>query len=118
MIAFAGNSILCRIALTHTGIDAARFTSIRLVSGAAVLWAVTIFFRPDRQGAFSWFLAVALFIYSAGFSFAYMSLTAATGVLLLFGAVQMTMIGCSLGMQLRRGRLLLAWVMPLSIHSS
>lgn len=55
MIAFAGNSILCRIALKDTGIDAASFTSIRLASGAAVLWAITIFFRRDRQRRDNWF---------------------------------------------------------------
>lgn len=93
MIAFAGNSILCRIALKHTGIDAASFTSIRLVSGAAVLWAITIFFRSDRTGRGNWVSAFALFAYAASFSFAYISLTAATGALLLFGAVQATMIG-------------------------
>lgn len=93
MIAFAGNSLLCRIALTQTGIDAASFTSIRLVSGAAVLWAIAVLFRGDRSGRGSWLSAFALFAYAAGFSFAYISLTAATGALLLFGSVQATMIG-------------------------
>ena len=93
MIAFAGNSILCRIALKHTGIDAASFTSIRLVSGAAVLWVIAFFFRSDRTGRGNWVSAFALFAYAASFSFAYISLTAATGALLLFGAVQATMIG-------------------------
>ena len=50
MIAFAGNSILCRMALNDTGIDAASFTSIRLVSGAAMLLAITLFFCRDRKG--------------------------------------------------------------------
>jgi hypothetical protein len=50
MIAFAGNSVLCRIALKHTSIDAASFTSIRLVSGAVVLWAIAGFFRRDSRG--------------------------------------------------------------------
>lgn len=93
MIAFAGNSILCRIALKHTGIDAASFTSIRLVSGALVLWLVTCCFRRVHAGKGNWLSAFMLFAYAAGFSFAYMSLTAATGALLLFGAVQATMIG-------------------------
>lgn len=108
MIAFAGNSILCRIALKDTGIDAASFTSIRLVSGAAVLWAVTIFFRRDQTGRGNWFSALALFVYAAGFSFAYLSLTAATGALLLFGAVQVTMIGYGLwaGERMRKQQLL------------
>ncbi len=93
MIAFAGNSVLCRIALKHTGIDAASFTSIRLVSGAVVLWAIASFFRSSSTGRGSWLSAFALFAYAAGFSFAYISLTAATGALILFGAVQATMIG-------------------------
>lgn len=93
MTAFAGNSILCRLALKHTSIDAASFTSIRLVSGAAVLWAITLLMRKDRSGKGNWLSAFALFAYAAGFSFAYLSLTAATGALLLFGAVQATMIG-------------------------
>lgn len=93
MIAFAGNSVLCRIALKHTSIDAASFTSMRLVSGAAVLWAITNFFRGNCTGRGNWISAFALFAYAAGFSFAYTSLTAATGALLLFGAVQATMIG-------------------------
>jgi drug/metabolite transporter (DMT)-like permease len=93
MIAFAGNSVLCRIALRHTGIDAASFTSIRLASGALALWLVTCFFRRSHAGKGNWLSAFMLFAYAAGFSFAYMSLTAATGALLLFGAVQATMIG-------------------------
>jgi drug/metabolite transporter (DMT)-like permease len=96
MLAFAGNSILCRIALKETGIDAASFTSIRLASGAAVLWAITMFLGRDRQGSGNWLSALALFAYAAGFSFAYISLTAATGALMLFGAVQVTMIGYGL----------------------
>ncbi len=93
MIAFAGNSILCRIALKETGIDAASFTSIRLISGALVLWAITALLCRDRAGRGNWLSAFALFAYAAAFSFAYISLTAATGALLLFGAVQATMIG-------------------------
>lgn len=93
MIAFAGNSVLCRIALKQTRIDAANFTAIRLVSGAAVLWAIARLLRSGTTGRGNWISAFALFAYAAGFSFAYLSLTAATGALLLFGAVQATMIG-------------------------
>lgn len=96
MLAFAGNSILCRIALKETGIDAASFTTIRLASGAVVLWAITMFLGRDRQGSGNWLSALALFAYAAGFSFAYISLTAATGALMLFAAVQVTMIGYGL----------------------
>lgn len=93
MTAFAGNSVLCRIALRHTGIDAASFTSIRLVSGAFVLWGMARLFRGSAPGKGNWLSAFALFAYAAGFSFAYISLPAATGALILFGAVQTTMIG-------------------------
>jgi EamA-like transporter family. len=92
MLAFAGNSVLCRIALRETGIDAASFTTIRLASGAVVLWLIVRFFRRARAGGGSWLSALMLFAYAAGFSFAYLSLTTATGALLLFGAVQATMI--------------------------
>ena len=93
MIAFAGNSLLCRLALRHTGIDAASFTSIRLLSGAMVLWLIMRVRGGTPFSAGSWRSALALFAYAAGFSYAYISLPAATGALLLFGAVQATMIG-------------------------
>ena len=93
MVAFAGNSLLCRVALRHTSIDAASFTTIRLISGAAMLWLVVRIRRGTYAGRGNWLSASALFVYAAGFSFAYMSLPAATGALLLFGAVQATMIG-------------------------
>jgi drug/metabolite transporter (DMT)-like permease len=102
MLAFAGNSLLCRMALKHTAIDPASFTSIRIVSGAAVLWLIARA-RPGpavsagRGGPVgNWVSAFALFVYAAAFSFSYLSLTAATGALLLFGAVQATMIGYGL----------------------
>lgn len=93
MIAFACNSLLCRLALKHTTIDAASFTTIRLVSGAAMLWLVALARRGPGNGSGNWPSALALFVYAAGFSFAYVSLPASTGALLLFGAVQATMIG-------------------------
>jgi drug/metabolite transporter (DMT)-like permease len=96
MIAFAGNSLLCRIALRQSGIDAASFTSIRLVSGALVLVVLARLLRPSAGGSGNWPSALALFAYAACFSFAYVSLTAGTGALLLFGAVQATMIGYGL----------------------
>ena len=98
MLAFAGNSLLCRLALKSTSIDPASFTAIRLVSGALVL-ALISRLRGGRlvgAGAGSWRSALALFAYVAGFSYAYVSLSAATGALLLFGAVQATMIGYGL----------------------
>ena len=93
MIAFAGNSLLCRAALKHTSIDAASFTTIRLISGAVMLWLLVQTSGRTRSGGGNWLSALALFVYAAGFSFAYVSLSAATGALLLFGAVQATMIG-------------------------
>lgn len=92
MIAFAANSLLCRLALKDTSIDAASFATMRILSGALMLWLV-MYSRvssPGRHG--TWRGAVALFIYVAAFSFAYLSLSAGTGALLLFGAVQVTMI--------------------------
>lgn len=93
MTAFAGNSLLCRAALRDTDIDAATFTSVRLVSGALMLWlllSVRGNRAPMKQG--SWGSALALFAYAAAFSYAYGGLSAAMGALLLFGAVQATMI--------------------------
>jgi len=93
MIAFAGNSLLCRQALKHTAIDPASFTAIRLISGALVLWVIVRLRHATPAGKGSWPSAFALFVYAAGFSFAYVSLPAGSGALLLFGAVQATMIG-------------------------
>lgn len=93
MIAFAANSLLCRAALQHGSIDAAGFTTIRLASGALMLWLVVRLRGGTHTGRGNWQSALALFVYAAGFSFAYGSLPAATGALLLFGAVQATMIG-------------------------
>ena len=93
MIAFAGNSLLCRLALNQTNIDAASFTAIRLISGAIMLWLVVQMRSGTQSGRGNWLSAFALFSYAAGFSFAYVSLPTATGALLLFGAVQATMIG-------------------------
>lgn len=93
MVAFASNSLLCRVAFKHTSIDAASFTTIRLISGAVMLWLIVRMRRGTYAGVGNWLSAFALFAYAAGFSFAYVSLPAATGALLLFGAVQTTMIG-------------------------
>ncbi len=92
MIAFAGNSLLCRAALKHTGIDAASFTFIRIFSGAVALWLIMKVRNRAWKTAGNWPSALALFAYAAAFSFAYNSLSAGTGALLLFGAVQATMI--------------------------
>ncbi len=105
MLAFAGNSLLCRMALKHTGIDAASFTTVRLLAGALMLALVVRCRRNSSVGGGNWPSALALFAYAAGFSFAYVSLSAATGALLLFGAVQATMIAYGVW----RGERLLRW---------
>jgi drug/metabolite transporter (DMT)-like permease len=116
MIAFASNSLLCRAALKQTNIDAASFTFIRIFSGATALWLIMqsrrvlmvertasplverssdsspVTRHSSLQQAGNWMSALALFVYAAAFSFAYVDLSAGTGALLLFGAVQATMI--------------------------
>ncbi len=105
MIAFAGNSLLCRAALERTDIDAATFTLVRIVSGAIMLGLlVRLRSAPRAPPAAGWFPALALFGYAATFSYAYLGLTAATGALILFGAVQATMIGHAVRAGERFGR--------------
>lgn len=103
MLAFAGNSLLCRLALRDTTIDAATFTSIRLVSGALILAVILRAKGARPMASGSWRAAFCLFAYAAAFSFAYRQLTAATGALLLFGAVQTAMLawGLATGERLR-----------------
>jgi drug/metabolite transporter (DMT)-like permease len=96
MLAFASNSLLCRMALRQQHVDPATFTTIRLASGAIVLWVVVKLRRSGTDGEGNWPSAAALLVYAAAFSFAYVQLSAATGALLLFGAVQATMIGYGL----------------------
>ncbi|MFL6515620.1 MAG: DMT family transporter [Chthoniobacterales bacterium] len=92
MIAFAANSLLCRAALRRLTIDAASFSSIRIVSGAVALCLILSIRNRHSSLTGSWLSAAALFAYVALFSFAYNTLPAATGALLLFAAVQATMI--------------------------
>lgn len=91
LIAFAANSLLCRLALAPRELDAASFTAIRLASGALVLAALAA--RRPRGPGGTWGSATALFAYAAPFSYAYLELGAGIGALVLFGAVQTTMIG-------------------------
>ena len=98
LLAFAGNSLLCRLALRDGGMDATTFTAIRLASGALVLALLAALHeratgKRARGVSGDWTSAIALFAYAAAFSFAYLGLGAATGALLLFGAVQLTMLG-------------------------
>jgi drug/metabolite transporter (DMT)-like permease len=96
MLAFAGNSVLCRLALVNTGIDAASFTVLRIVSGAIVLWLLVGLRKRARPASGNWAGALALTIYAAAFSFAYIQLDTGTGALLLFGAVQLSMLAFGL----------------------
>lgn len=92
MLAFAANSVLCRIALKETGIDAASFTAVRLAAGALALWLIVALRNGASIQDGNWTSALALFAYAAPFSFAYVSLSAGAGALLLFGAVQASMV--------------------------
>ena len=94
MIAFASNSLLNRLALGQNTIDAASYTTIRLISGAVMLFVIAALQRKSEQPILrgSWISAAFLFLYAITFSFAYLSLTAGTGALILFGSVQVTMI--------------------------
>lgn len=98
LLAFAANSVLCRLALIDKSIDPISFTGIRLMSGALVLGLLlkVVVSAENRIGRKSWSAAFMLFIYAACFSFAYISLDTATGALILFGAVQFSMILTSL----------------------
>ncbi|HZD52740.1 MAG TPA: DMT family transporter [Woeseiaceae bacterium] len=98
MIAFAGNSILCRLALKQQAIDPASFTAIRLIAGALTLVLIVqlVHRRERNRSGGGWLSALALFLYAVFFSFAYVDLDAASGALILFGFVQATMIGAAL----------------------
>lgn len=103
LIAFAGNSVLCRLALSPVDndtlmIDANSFTLIRLLSGIATLALILVVSQRKNKisSKGSWTGGIALFIYAAGFSYAYITLDTGTGALVLFGAVQLTLIGISL----------------------
>lgn len=94
LIAFAANSVLARLALGNNMIDASGFTSIRLLTGAIVLFTIIQFRKNKTKSSTkgSWFSGFMLFIYAIAFSYAYLSLDTGTGALILFGAVQITMI--------------------------
>jgi drug/metabolite transporter (DMT)-like permease len=92
LVAFAANSILCRLAFERTAIDPASFTSIRLLSGALTLGLIVALRSPARAIGGNWRSATSLFVYAAAFSFAYVTLPTGIGALLLFAAVQATMI--------------------------
>ena len=98
LTAFAANSVLCRLALGTQTIDASSFAVVRLVAGALTLWVLLLLLKKGRYTSSrgSWAATVMLFLYAITFSLAYISLDTATGALILFGAVQITMILSSL----------------------
>lgn len=110
LIAFAGNSVLCRLALNENIIDAASFTSIRLFSGAIFL--LVLVFATTKQGLDlkkkNWPSAFYLFLYASAFSFAYITLDTGAGALILFGVVQVTMI--CVGILKGKKLLLVEWI--------
>jgi drug/metabolite transporter (DMT)-like permease len=99
LLAFAANSVLCRLALGENAIDPSSFTIIRLISGIIILMAVMQLTGKSNkiksQSKGSWLAGGMLFIYAIAFSFGYVSLDTGTGALILFGAVQITMIMAS-----------------------
>lgn len=94
LIAFAGNSVLCRLALSGQSIDPSSFTMIRLLSGVVMLWPLMRLSQAKTVSASngSWFAASMLFVYALLFSYAYVSIDTATGALVLFGSVQLTLV--------------------------
>jgi drug/metabolite transporter (DMT)-like permease len=98
LIAFAANSVLCRLALDNRSIDASSFTVIRMLSGVIVLFIIFKLKATKNEvlSKGSWSASIALFIYAISFSYAYLSLDTGTGALILFGSVQITMIFVSM----------------------
>jgi drug/metabolite transporter (DMT)-like permease len=94
MVAFASNSLLNRLALGRESIDAVSYTTVRLVAGALTLWFLSSLQRTSAGSNVrgNWISAAMLFLYAIAFSFAYLSLSAGTGALILFGSVQVTML--------------------------
>ncbi len=92
LVAFASNSVLCRMALAHGAIDPTSFANLRILSGAATLWIISVLFRRRSRPSGSWISASMLALYAFAFSYAYVSLSTGTGALILMGSVQMTMI--------------------------
>jgi drug/metabolite transporter (DMT)-like permease len=108
LVAFAANSLLCRLALRQDLIDAASFATVRVTAGALILGLLVLpRWRVGGRPQADWRCAAMLFTYMVFFSFAYISLSAGTGALILFGAVQLTMFIVAL----RRGERfpLLSW---------
>lgn len=114
LIAFAANSVLCRLALGGQLIDPVSFTQVRIVTGALAL-LIILAFQKQGIGSFfkfehrfysikTWLAPCMLFAYAIFFSFAYIELSTATGALILFASVQLCMLGSQflLGNPLKR----------------
>src|ERR1700730_6047686 len=115
LLAFAANSVLCRMALRQPHIDPPACAAPRLPGGAATLWICVRGSRKDRAAAGSWPSAFALLAYAIAFSFAYVGLTTGTGALLLFGAVQVVMIAAGVFGGERMDRtLVLGWLLAVA----
>jgi drug/metabolite transporter (DMT)-like permease len=115
LLAFAANSILCRMALRHANIDPASFTSIRLVAGAVTMSILVWAGRRRISIGGNWTSAFVLLAYAIAFSFAYVAVTAGTGALLLFGAVQLIMISVGLAGGERIDRMIaVGWVLAVA----
>lgn len=112
MLAFAANSLLLRLALQTTAIDPATFTATRLITGALTL-ALIVWWQRQRldTSLTGWLSAGLLFIYAAGFSYAYSRLDTGTGALLLFASAQLLMMGYGLV----RGERLPLWGLLLAL---
>jgi drug/metabolite transporter (DMT)-like permease len=109
LVAFAANSVLCRIALKQATVDAASFSMIRVLSGAVMLLLITVRSRrPFVPLAGSWTAAGLLALYAVPFAFAYTQLSTGTGALILFGCVQVTMLAAALASGERPGAM--QWV--------
>jgi hypothetical protein len=110
LFSFAGNSVLCRMALTDEVIDAASFTSIRLFSGIVFLLFLVVIKTKEKMtiATGSGLSSLLLFLYAIAFSYAYLTLDTGTGALILFGAVQATMIMS--GLLKGRQFLVIEWV--------
>lgn len=106
LVSFAANSVLCRLALDSGTIDAASFTIIRMLSGIVMLWLLVAVRGKGTgvRGVGSWRGAGCLFLYAIAFSYAYMLLETATGALILFGSVQLSMLIATLFTGLRLSR--------------
>lgn len=121
LLCFAGNSVFCRLAIGEQVIDPISFTSIRILSGMLTLLLLLKLKHafqnqnknnkgntPTNTSKSTWSAGISLFVYAILFSYAYQELTTGTGALILFGAIQMTMVAANkyLGNKIRKGEII------------